>query len=324
MSGTFGQDDPQLNLDTQGDPLENALDQSGVGMPAAPEPPAVYKAMPDSRIPVSSKRGGLWRSRRDVAQKQMKNLIDAWDEAIRYYNHDQADHRDGTDVNVAGNRNVARRLNERFSSTENVVFANVNAQIPELYAKNPIVTVTNEQAGDPVNVEAGDAFARAVQRLVDALFRLRYPPGVNLKPKAKRNVVIALLTNCAWFEVGYVNKDKSSEQGVQDLLGLSKQLAEAEDDEEIREIEQKLVALEQKVEFLQPSGPYVRVRLPHQVLVDGDSNDPHLSDANWVMIEDMLPTEFINAVYGEENEDTDEVKSIFEPTHVLSSGSSGR
>src|SRR4029077_5455976 len=128
MSGTFEQDDPQLNLDQQGDPLEAALTQSDVGLPAEPEPPAVYKAMPDSRIPVSSKRGGVWRSRRDTAQKSMKDLVDAWDEAIRYYNHDQSDHRDATDVNVAGNRNVARRLNERFSSTENIVFANVNAQ----------------------------------------------------------------------------------------------------------------------------------------------------------------------------------------------------
>ena len=35
MSGTFEQDDPQLNLDTQGDPLENALTQADAGLPAA-------------------------------------------------------------------------------------------------------------------------------------------------------------------------------------------------------------------------------------------------------------------------------------------------
>ena len=63
----------------------------------------------------------------------------------RYYNHDQADHRDGStgssagsrSARAAGNRNVARRLNDVFSSTENIVFSNVNAQVPELYAKNP-------------------------------------------------------------------------------------------------------------------------------------------------------------------------------------------
>ena len=239
MSGTFEQDDPQLNLDTQGDPLENALTQADAGLPAAPEPPAVYKAMADSRIPVSSKRGGVWRSRRDTAQRGMKDLTDAWNECIRYYNHDQSDHRDGTDTNVAGNRNVARRLNELFSSTENIVFANVNAQLPELYAKNPIVSVTSQPQQDPTMDEAGDAFARAIEKLVQALFRMKYTPGVNIKPKAKRNVIVALLTNRAWFEVGYTQRDKSSEQAMSDLQALSSELEKAEDDEEIREIEGK-------------------------------------------------------------------------------------
>jgi hypothetical protein len=252
----------------------------------------------------------------------MKDLVDAWDEAIRYYNHDQSDHRDGTDTTVAGNRNVARRLNELFSSTENIVFANVNAQLPELYAKNPIVSVTSQPQQDATLDEAGDAFARAIEKLVSALFRMKYTPGVNIKPKAKRNVIIALLTNRAWFEVGYTQRDKSSEQAITDLQTLSDQLAKAEDDEEIREIEGKLTALEEKIEFLQPSGPYVRIRLPHQVLIDPNSSDPSGNDANWMMVEDMLPTAYINAIYGEENEETEEITSIFEPTHVLTGGGS--
>jgi hypothetical protein len=320
MSGSFEQDDPSLDMDTNGDPLEQALTEAGAGLPPEQEQPAVYKAMPDSRIPVSSKRGGLWRSRRDAGKKGMKDLIDAWDEAIRYYNHDQSDHRDGTDANVAGNRNVARRLNERLSSTENIVFSNVNAQLPELYAKNPIVSVSARPSSDLAADEKGDAFARAIQKLVDALFRMPYAPGVNIKPKAKRNVIVALLTNRAWFEVGYTQKDKSSEQAAQDLQALSDKLAKAKDDKEIREVEAALVALEEKIEFLQPSGPYVRIRLPHQIIVDPNGSDPSGNDANWQMIEDMLPTEYINAIYGTKDPDSDEVKSIFEPTHVLTGG----
>ena len=327
MSGTFEQDDSNLNLDTSTDPMENALDQAGVGLPDAAPEPAVYKAMPDSRIPVSNKRGGVWRSRRDTAQKAMQNLIDAWDEAIRYYNMDQSDHRDmnitGISGTTSGNRHIARRLNERWSSTENIVFANINAQVPELYAKNPIVSVTTSPSTDPANQEAGEQLARCLQKLITNLFNMKYAPGVNVKPKAKRNVLIALLTNMAWFEVGFTKKDKSSEQAMQDLMALSQQLEQAEDDEEIREIEGKLVALEEKIEFLQPSGPYVRIRMPHQVLRDWNSNDPYLSDCNWLMIEDMLPTEYINAIYAIEDEQKDENVSIYEPTHVLNNGSSG-
>ena len=329
MSGTFEQDEPQLDLETSGDnSLENALGQAGVGLPPEPPEPAVYKAMPDSRIPVSSKRGGVWRSRKDTAQKAMQDIVDAWDEAIRYYNMDQSEHRDGnfggrSGTQVSGNRNIARRLNEMWSSTENVVFANVTAQVPELYAKNPIVSVTTEPSQQPQDEEVGDNLARAVQKLINVLFSTKYPPGVNIKPKAKKNVLIALLTNMAWFEVGYTQKDKSSEQAMQDLIALSQQLEQAEDDDEIREIEGKLTALEEKVEFLQPSGPYVRVRMPHQVLRDPNGSDPYLSDCNWIMIEDLLPTEYINAIYAEENEETEENVSIFEPTHVLNSGTVG-
>ena len=319
MSGTFEQqDDPQLNLDTQGNPLEDALGEAGVPLPTEPEPPPVYKAMPDSRIPVSSKRGGIWRSRKDMAQKAMSDLVDAWDEAIRYYNHDQSDHREGKNNKSAGNVNVARRLNNRFSSTENIVFANVNAQIPELYAKNPIVSVTSQIVGEEQFADAGDEFARAVQKLVTALFGMKYAPGINIKAKAKRNVVVALLTNRAWFEIGYTNKDKSSEQATIDLQSLSDQLAAAKDDNEIREIEGQLTALEEKVEFLQPSGPFLRMRLPHQVLIDPNSNDPWLNDANWAMIEDLLPTSYINAVFATKDPNSNEYTSIFEPTHVMS------
>ena len=284
MSGTF---DDNPTFDNAPDPLENSLQQDGLGLPAAPEAPAVYKAMPDSRIPVSSKRGGVWRSRRDQAKKSMQDLIDAWDEAIRYYNHDQADHRDGSNTSArgsnpgsSGNRHIARRLNEMFSSTENVVFSNVTAQVPELYAKNPIVSVSSEPTSNPDLQQNNDAFARALQKLVSVIFSMKFTPGVNIKPKAKKNVLITLLTNMSWFEVGYTNKDKSSEQAMSDLLDLSNQLAAAEDDKEIREIEGQLIALEEKIEFLQPSGPYVHIRMPHQVLRDPNGNDPYLSDCN--------------------------------------------
>src|SRR5262249_17008244 len=175
----FGQSDDQLDLDNNSDPFENALDQAGVGVEEPPEP-AVYKALPGSRIPVSSKRGGIWKSRRDAATKAMQDLVDAWDEAIRYYNHDQADHRDGISSGyrnrwgkVSGNRNIARRLNEMFSSTENIVFSNVSAQVPELYAKNPVVSVSLEPSANPTDEKTGDQFAHAIEKFINNIFSMK-------------------------------------------------------------------------------------------------------------------------------------------------------
>jgi hypothetical protein len=260
-----------------------------------------------------------------VGKKAMEDLVDAWDEAIRYYNHDQADHRDmghtGSSGRGAGNRTIAKRLNDIFSSTENVVFSNVTAQVPELYAKNPVVSVSATPTLSEEIDATVDAFARALQKLITVLFGMKTTPGVNIKPLAKKNVLIALLTNQAWFEVGYTQREKSSEQAMQDLLALSQQLAEAKETEDIREVEGKLMALEEKIEFLQPSGPFARVRMPHNVIRDPNSSDPYLSDANWMMIGDLLPTEYINAMYGEEDEEKKEFRSIFEPTHILIAGS---
>ena len=315
-------DEPIPDFDPAVDPLENALDAAGVGEQPAVAPP-VYRMMPESRLPVSSKRGSMWKARKDNVQKQMADLVDAWDEAIRYYNHDQSAHREGTDsADYSSNRFRADRMNSRHSSTENIVFSNVNAQIPELYAKNPIISATSMSAEEstlPQGTPPTDDFARAIERLINVLFQMKSAPGVNIKPKAKRNVLITLLTNRSWFEVGYITKDKSSEEAMSNLEQLSQELQNAKNVTEIKEIEGKLAALEEKVEFLQPSGPFVRIRLPHQVLVDPDHNDPYLSDANWLMVEDMLATSYINAVFGTKEPDSDEVRSVFEPTHVLNS-----
>jgi hypothetical protein len=81
MSGSIP-DDPTLGSDPI-NPLEQSLDQSDVGLPPEPVQPAVYKALPGSRVPVSSKRGLIWKARKDQGQKAMGDLIDAWDEATK-------------------------------------------------------------------------------------------------------------------------------------------------------------------------------------------------------------------------------------------------
>lgn len=329
MSGT----NDDLGFTAPEDPLGEALRRGGIEDEAIVEEVGpVYKVRGDSKIAVSKHRGKGWKARRDSARKSMSDLISAWDEAIRYYNHDQQGHRDGTDsADYSGNRFTARRLNEKHSITENIVYSNVNAQIPELYAKNPEISVTAGPNTDEEEWEQHSQFARALEKLVNVLFSMRLRPGVNMKPKAKRAIVVALLTNRCWFESGYVNKDMSSDSAQSDLIRLSQELVEAKDEQRIREIEGELFALEERVEFLQPSGPTVHLRLPHQVIVDPDHNDPWLTDANWVMVEDMLPTDYINAVYGRRQAEMDgeqvgdrgKVMSIYEPTHVLDGGGDG-
>jgi hypothetical protein len=60
------------------------------------------------------------------------------------------------------------------------------------------------------------------------------------------------------------------------------------------------MALEEKIALLQPQGPFVRNLMPHRIVTDPTSVEPDFSDAAWVMEWDYLPTDYINAVYGQE------------------------
>ena len=276
----------------------------------------VYKMIGESKIPVSKARGKMWRSRKDQGKKAMQTYRDAWEEAIRYYNNDQMTHRSGED-GTSGTPS-SRGLSRGQAETENVVFANTTTLVPLLYSKNPTVEITPTSQSE----ESRD-FTTLVERLVNRLIEKKVNPGINLKPKIKKAVLSALLTNCAWIKVGYTFRSSSAESAMQDIVTLSKQLEEAKTIQEIEQIEGKLIALEQTIDVLQPSGPYAKFVGADRIIVDPESKESDHSDANWIMECDLLPTEYLIARFGQE-EDSDgkrgKIKSVYEPTHVMKVG----
>ena len=271
-----------------------------------------YQVIGDSKIPVSKATGKVWKSRVAQAQEHVKDVREAWEEAIRYYDNDQLGHR-SAQVNASGNTRGNQRLNDNITETENVVFANVTTMVPALYARNPEAEFTS-------NVEANKELATTLERLVNAIGHRKSAPGVNIKPKAKRCVVTALLTNRSWMKVGWISRQESSEQGLADLEQLAKELQKAKDAKKIVEIEGKIQALEESIDILQPSGPFLKVKSPFEIHVDPNAKEIDLSDANWLIEEDYLPTTFILAKYAEKKGKTDEYKSIYKPTHVMKAG----
>jgi hypothetical protein len=287
--------------------LEKQLAKAGAGIASTKEDTGpIYRVLGDSRIPVSKNTGALWKSRKDQGVSGRKNSEDNWDEAIRYYDNDQSTHRASVD-GVAGNR-ATRRLAEGWTETENVVFSNCAIMVPMLYAKNPHITVTNEN-------DANEIRAKAVDRLINKLFSMKTSPGLNFKSKARRAVLTALLTNSAFVKIGWITKDDSSEQAIMELQKLSTELENAKSRKAILEVEGKIMALEEKVSMLSPSGPFTRNMLPHRIVVDPTAVEPDGSDANWMMEWDYLPTSYINAVYATKDGDTH--KSVYEPTHIM-------
>jgi hypothetical protein len=287
------------------------------GVTSPDEAPAddmpLYRVIGESKIPVSKHRGPLWRSRYDQGKSAMSKQLDAWNEAYRYYRHDHtrqgASNRRGDNDSTAGTP-----MQGEFNSTENIVFANVSALVPMLFTKNPDAEFTVEDKED-------EPRARIIEKLVNVLAAKKTSPGLNLKRKVKRNIVSTTLTNVGWFEVGYTLKQNSSEQALEEIQRLALELEKAKSQKDIKETEGKLLALEDTIDMLTPSGPWCKVRRPDQIIVDPTATELDLSGAcNWVMIEDLMYTSLLRARYGRKKPDSDEWESVFSPTNVIKAG----
>lgn len=271
----------------------------------------MYRVVGATKIPVSKKLGKRRKSQLDQARAAMEKNEKAWREAIRYYHNDHSRDSTGTgydDNSDASNASASGMRGAR--GTENIVFANVSALVPMLYTKNPDAEFTAQS-------EDTKQLSDLLEKLMKKLAGQKSSPGLNLKRKMKRAIVLTTLCNCAWLEVGYTKRDQSSDQALADLTELSGRYEKAKNTKEIKEIEGGLLALESKIDMLTPSGPWVKLRKPWEVFVDGAATELDLSDATVVMIKDMIPTQLLQALYGKKDEETGEWMSVYEPTHVL-------
>ena len=180
--------------DTLPAPIERALDAEAPLAPVDAGAP-MYRIDENSKVPVSREHGKLWKGRIAAARSARKVHEEAWDEAIRYYNNNQLEHREGRD-SMSGNRYYSKRRNNKWSETENIVYANVRAMMPALYAKNPQVEFTTPN-------EDLKPFVQQIEDVVTTLASRKHSPGLNLKTHAKQAVLSTELCNIGWMEWGY-------------------------------------------------------------------------------------------------------------------------
>lgn len=304
------------------DPIPPSVDAAisrATGMPteAAKKEEAgpIYKMMPDSKIPVSKSEAGLWKSRRDAGKQAISNVAANWRQAAEYYSLGQENHREDAGGTRKGNSKYAKNSNRRYNSTENVVYANVNSVVPSILAKNPEAEVT-------AFLREMDPVAEINKNLINRLSEMKYAPGFNLKPKLRKCIVRGEISNEAWAMVGYTKKEDSAQQAQADLVTLGEELVKAQTQKEIQDIEGRLIALEETVDILNPAGPFVRTFTGEQVLVDPTSQEDDFSDANWMMVEVMMPTRYILAKFATKD-DAGTYTAIFNEQYIISSGNMG-
>lgn len=308
-------------------PAPGIEDNNLVGLQAPAQPETIqpiFKKYEDTKIPVPKSYGPMWKSRMKAAAAAARKFANGHEEAIRYYNNVQTNHRRSID-GKSGNTTNARRLNETHTETENIVFATVNAVTPAIYAKNPTAEITPDFSETPANDDAAAsdlrAFARCCEKLINGLANKNHAPGFAMKIKAKQATIHAQLTNEAWVEYGYTIKEQSREGAMEQVAAVLTALDTAKDENEIRAREGELLALYEQLDTLQPEGPFVRFRRARDVLVDPDAECPMYSDAQWMMYPHMFSTDYLNAVYRKADANG-VMRSIYEPTHVVDAGES--
>lgn len=286
----------------------------GAPLPVETKPgESVYKLDPASKIPVSKQEGTIWKGRKDAGEVLLRDLKEGWREAEYYYNNAQQNHRKETEGNKAGNRAYGKDRRESYSMTENIVYATVNSVIPNTYAKNPNVEVTMLRT--PLNADK-DQVATMLKQLLNRLAGMREAPGLHLKPKAKKCIVRCEITNESWMMYGWVKRENSSEQAMQDIQRIGKELSETTDKNKILELEGQLLALEESVDLLDPPGPFIRTLHSTQVIVDSDACEDDYSDANWMMVSTMMSTSYLNARYRVKLADG-KYGSAYKPSHIV-------
>lgn len=277
--------------------------------PAAAAPTEVYRKDPNTKVPVSRFEGPMWEGRKNASMKAAKDLMLGWEEAEYYYNNAQQNHRKETAGNTAGNRNYGKDRRDSFSMTENIVYATVNAVIPNIYAKNPTVEITMAD-------ETLEDFGVMLKHLLNRIADMQYTPGINLKPKIKKCIARTEVTNEAWMMTGWITKDASADGAREDIARIGAELVAAEDQKEITRLEGELLALEESVDLLDPAGPFAKTFRGKDVLTDIATCEDDFSDSNWMMVRTSFPTNYLNARYRVKNKDGT-LSSAYKATHVV-------
>jgi len=296
----------QFDFDQPDDPQGELFDVDEYINGKQPEPdkkiPA-YQMYPDSRIPVTKAFGSLWRNKLDAALTANELIYESWEQCFAYYNNHQN--------RVSGS---SKGVFSRGDVTENVVYSNVNVMLPAVYGREPDIAVNTTDKED-------EKFSQCAHSLLNAL--LKGKNLLNCKPKVKKAVGVALMTNFGVLKLDYTRKEDSVENMMEELARVTDEISTAKNAKQLENAYGKLAAIEAVVEVFEPSGPKLSNVMARNLVVDPVAEMPDGTDATWMFERCYIPTSFLKYKFTRKDQDEDCWYYIFKPTHkaVFSSGS---
>lgn len=263
----------------------------------------LYQMYEGSKIAVSKAFGALWRTKVEATIQANDLIFEAWEQCFAYYNNHQ----------VKSNE-TSKGVFHRGDVTENIVYSNINVMLPAVYGQDPDIAVNTTDKED-------EAFAKTAHALLNAL--LKRKDLLNSKPKIKKAVGVALLTNFGVLKLDYVLKSDSQEQVLQELTEVSKEIATAKDQKTLESCYGKLAAIESIVELYESGGPKLKNVMARNLIIDPLSEVADASDATWMAERCYIQTALLKHKYTRKEEDSNCWYYIFKPTHkaVFAEGS---
>jgi hypothetical protein len=300
-------DDTDFNTDDdpQGDMFKDVNDFIDGKKPKnkkEAEVPA-YQVYPDSKIPVTKAYGSLCRTMIDSALKANELIHDAWEQCFAYYNNHQ--------VKLSES---SKGVFARGDVTENIVYSNINVMLPAVYGRDPDIAVNTTDKED-------EKFAECAHNLLNAL--LKGKDRLNCKPKVKKAVGVALMTNFGVLKLDYVLKSNSTDSVMEELMEVTKEIEKAKTPKALESAYGKLAAIESVANVFEPGGPSLKNVMAKNLVVDPIAEMPDGTDAGWMAERAYIPTNFLKHKFTRKDEDENCWYYIFKPSHkaVFTTGS---
>ena len=236
----------------------------------------LYKVMTDNKIAVSKKEGKLWYERLQIAKHETAGLRQSWKHISDVY---KGENKPNEDINKK-----RLRLDEQDKTFENILWSNTNAISRETIMKLPHIELTGRREDMAMTCTAYEHFINCYMEQVGNC-------GLNMKEKLIKTDICAQLTNKGVIRLDWV--DKINSDILRDEVSrIEAQLAECKTMEQIKDLEGKLYAINEKLEGSGFDGAQLTLVNPEYLFIDPNSQLESGLDADW-MIEERLEYEHI-------------------------------
>lgn len=247
-----------------------------------------YLPVGEMSIPVPKSFGKMVKKYYDDGKEAIRIDHQKWDRAFQLYRQC------GDEGNINLDDGSSYPYHFENEADENIIRSNVRTIMRSTYMQNPHFELTDVTT---------DELAESLEYIVTFMLNKRSYPGLNLKPKARRWVLHAQLTNFAVLRLDFQAREGSRQEAVDELHAIEAKMEKAKSQKELKECYAHLEALHERMPLANDKGLMISNVMPQNIIVDPNCTLIDLSDADWLIEEFDMDRTFMRETYYQKDED---------------------